>query len=348
VIQEVMQTILSICIPTYNRANWLRSSLWNWLPQVKKTNGLVELIVCDNDSSDHTKQVIEEAQTWGNFQYHYNSENIGPIRNIYRLVKELAKGEFVWIVGDDDLPNVDAVTQIVNTLQNAPDINYIYASYKHWLPSNEQQNELLESKDLDFSHTTSFGERRFINELLELIPIESGCFTPIYCSIMRRKDACNAFELGINDKLYSSVETTFPHAVYIAENFLSQSAWYIETPCTLASLDMSWSEFAALIFAKYIPDLYEIIKKNGGKKDDIKLHRQKIMSFLPNLVTEHRKSNASIMQKLYITFNYYSNYPVLWVFWEDIKYYGSILRKQGGKIKRFAKSLFQYNRKKII
>jgi len=321
--------ILSICIPTYNRANWLRSSLWNWIPQIEKSNGLAELIVCDNASTDNTMQVIEQAKEWGEFSHYSNPENIGALKSIIRITSDLARGEFVWVLGDDDLPNIDTVQIIVNAIQNNPDINYIYANYKHWAPSKDQQNELLDSKDLDFSSDyPSDSQGVIVNRTAELVSTDVGCFTPIYCSIMRKKDAIKAFALGAHGNSFSSVETTFPHAVYIANNLLDQRAWYIGKPCTLASLDSTWSEFAAIAFAKYFPQLYKIIERNGGSRFHLNINKQKIMSFLPNLVANHRASNASFIDKLYITYEYYLNYPISMVVEAEKNYIISIIKKK--------------------
>ena len=337
----MIKPILSICIPTYNRANWLRSSLWNWLPQVKQANGLVELIVCDNASPDNTKQVIEEAREWGDFQYHCNSENIGILKNIYRLVQDLAKGEFVWVVGDDDLPSLDALQRIIPVLKNCSDINYIYVNYSYWHPSKEKQNELLETKNLDFTHTFSpDSQTRLVDKLAELVVIDPNCFTPVYCSIMRKQVACNAFELGILDSFFSSIETAIPHAVYIVKNLLNQNVWYIGSPCILASHDISWSKFSTLYWVDYIPKLYNLIKQNGGKKSDLRLNKKKYMSFIPTLVNQFRSSNKSIRDNLYITFKCYINYPISLILVNDIKYIYTLIKMKGSKIKMRIKTIF--------
>ena len=319
----MLEPILSICIPTYNRANWLRSSLWNWLPQVNQTNGLVELIVCDNSSLDNTKQVIEEAYAWGDFQYHCNDQNIGAIRNIYKLVKDLAKGKFVWVVGDDDLPNVNALQSVINILKDYSEVNYVYVNYSYWNPSKEQQNQqLLESKNLDFSQILSLDlETRFVNRLAEIIPLDFNCFTPIYCSIMRKQDAYNAFQLGIQGNAFSSLETVVPHAVYIVNNLLDKSCWYIGTPCILASCDVSWSEFMVTYTVDFVPSLYKMIEKKIGSKSYTDLHRRRLLDYLSYLVNEFLLSDIQIKKKLHIKFKHYANYPIFRVIWNDIKYF---------------------------
>lgn len=53
---------LSICIPTYNRADFLRLCL----KRLQELEGVLpdfEIIVSDNASTDHTASVLEEACT---------------------------------------------------------------------------------------------------------------------------------------------------------------------------------------------------------------------------------------------------------------------------------------------
>src|SRR4030095_6701459 len=98
-----MTPLLSICIPTYNRAERLRVMLQAVLPQVAAHADKVELWISDNASSDHTPQVVADAHVLGPLQYSRNSSNLGIVGNLITLTSELARGEFVWGLGDDDL-----------------------------------------------------------------------------------------------------------------------------------------------------------------------------------------------------------------------------------------------------
>ena len=63
--EAVVKPLLSICIPTYNRAELLRSALLSLVPQVKESGGEVELVVSDNCSTDDTRRVVEWARQFG-------------------------------------------------------------------------------------------------------------------------------------------------------------------------------------------------------------------------------------------------------------------------------------------
>ena len=284
-----MKPILSICIPTYNRADWLRSSLWNWLPQVKATNGLVELIVSDNASEDNTEFVIDEASEFGPFRHYRNDQNVGVMRNIYRLTSKLAEGQFVWVVGDDDLPRGDAVERVIAVLQTHPELKYVYVNYSHWQPE-EAPREVIMSSDLDFSRAASTDFKdRFVNKISELVAVEVGCFTPIYCSVWQREIASSAFELGSKSEVFSSLEGTLPHAIFIIENLLNEPAWYIGYPCILASYQVRWFMDVPTQKLEYMPKIYDICEKAGVSRSVLDKHRRKMLigvgtNLLPKVV----------------------------------------------------------------
>ena len=98
------QPLLTIAIPTYNRASYLRRTLAQLQSEVVNCElDNVEILVSDNASSDNTAQVVEEFQTLGfGIRYLLNQSNIGPDANIAECFGA-AKGNYVVLLGDDDL-----------------------------------------------------------------------------------------------------------------------------------------------------------------------------------------------------------------------------------------------------
>lgn len=85
------EIILSICIPTFNRASILKENLSYLITQIMPFSNQIELIVSDNCSMDDTEKMISEINFRGiNFVYNKNSQNIGMDRNFakcYRLAQ---------------------------------------------------------------------------------------------------------------------------------------------------------------------------------------------------------------------------------------------------------------------
>ena len=99
---EITPPLLSIAIPTYNRAQYLRKLL-SLLADQLKDEPRVELIISDNQSPDETPMVVEEFIRAGlRCRYIRNPEDIGPDGNFLQCY-ELASGKYLWIFSDDDL-----------------------------------------------------------------------------------------------------------------------------------------------------------------------------------------------------------------------------------------------------
>jgi abequosyltransferase len=94
--------LLTIAIPTYNRHSCLEDLLGVLAPQLME-EPRVELIVFDNASQDETQAVVESFRQQGlKLTYFRNEKNIGADGNFIRCY-EAARGEYVWIFGDDDI-----------------------------------------------------------------------------------------------------------------------------------------------------------------------------------------------------------------------------------------------------
>lgn len=122
------QKKLTIAIPTYNRANYLEILLNSILIQYKEVKEFLELIISDNASTDNTREVVDKYLLLGlEIQYFCQTENLGPDRNIANCFIK-ARGEYVWIVGDDDQLLPSSLNKIFNILKlEAPDL--VYAPY---------------------------------------------------------------------------------------------------------------------------------------------------------------------------------------------------------------------------
>lgn len=98
---ENKQPLLSICIPTYKRSQFLRISLERFRQAIKPYME-IELIVSDNCSPDDTPVVVQNVVDNGlSCKYIRNEKNLGPDANFLQCFHE-AKGKYIWLCGDDD------------------------------------------------------------------------------------------------------------------------------------------------------------------------------------------------------------------------------------------------------
>jgi glycosyltransferase involved in cell wall biosynthesis len=114
--------LLSIVIPTYNRCKYLRELLPEILKQcdqIDPTYIEIELILCDNASTDQTPEYITYLKKRTRISYYRNSENIGADANFINGVK-LAKGKYVWLFGDDELLVENGISRVIRILKEYP------------------------------------------------------------------------------------------------------------------------------------------------------------------------------------------------------------------------------------
>ena len=112
--------ILSICIPTYNRPEYLKECLMSIVLGCKnfKDKEVLEIVITDNSDDDKTLEVVNEIKKiFSNIKYFKNSLNIGGSRNILKAL-ESAAGKYLWLMGDDDIIVSSKARKIVETCRN--------------------------------------------------------------------------------------------------------------------------------------------------------------------------------------------------------------------------------------
>ena len=115
--------LLSICIPTYNRQKYLREAISEIIRQIPENFiNEVEICVSDNDSSDGTKEYLDQLMSRSliSIKYSKNEKNLGFDWNCIKVM-QMATGKFSWLMGDDDVLNENAMTKIF-ALLTGPDI----------------------------------------------------------------------------------------------------------------------------------------------------------------------------------------------------------------------------------
>ena len=123
-----MSKLLTISVPTYNRADLLDRQL-TWLAsEILGYEDDCEIIICDDCSTDQTQEILE---MWRSalapkisFTYHSNEENIGEMANIVSCLRK-ATGNFVWSLGDGDSVQNGTVGYLLSKIKEHSDLSVI-------------------------------------------------------------------------------------------------------------------------------------------------------------------------------------------------------------------------------
>lgn len=121
---------LSICLPTYNRAHDCDRTAHTILREINGRWEQIEFIIADNASTDGTRDMVEALPERALIQYVRHGTNSGLVGNYCHCLRA-ARGEYVWVVGDDDEYHPGVVDKILDVIQTrAPGLIHLNFDFK--------------------------------------------------------------------------------------------------------------------------------------------------------------------------------------------------------------------------
>lgn len=188
--------LLTIAIPTFNRGNFLIRALNSILSQYDER---IEVLVSDNASEDNTESIVAELKAkYSQLKYIRNEQNIGPDKNFLQCMA-LAKGEFILLLGDDDLIIEGSLNRLLCFLEQERNrCKLVFLNYT-----------LFEGNYVDLQHCS----KPFLSETHSFVTSEKSKFVETckdrltyMSSFLLRHDA---FDTVINPEKYD--DTSFMH-----------------------------------------------------------------------------------------------------------------------------------------
>ncbi len=110
-----MEPLVSVCIPAYNNAAYIKETIDSILNQ---TYPNLELVICDDKSTDHTVEVIEKIRD-DRIKLYKNEKNLGMSGNWNHCLKRCS-GEFIKLICADDMLAKDCLAKEVKALRDYP------------------------------------------------------------------------------------------------------------------------------------------------------------------------------------------------------------------------------------
>jgi glycosyltransferase involved in cell wall biosynthesis len=124
---------LTIAIPTFNRANKLRSLLNDIHSELLHSTIAenIEILISDNASTDSTQDIVKYFDSLNRpykLTYRKNDENYGVSRN-FMISAIGSSGLFVWLLGDDDRLINGAIQYVYNELNCNSNVGFAFVNY---------------------------------------------------------------------------------------------------------------------------------------------------------------------------------------------------------------------------
>ncbi len=130
--------LVSYLIPSYNHIKYVKNAIDSVLNQTYKN---IELIVCDDCSSDGSIEFLEQYSKDKGFIFIKNTINIGSAKTCQKLM-DLAKGEYIGFLASDDWIDSRKVEMQVDALKKSR-LDAVYSPVIKYF----EETRILEKQD---------------------------------------------------------------------------------------------------------------------------------------------------------------------------------------------------------
>jgi glycosyltransferase involved in cell wall biosynthesis len=275
--------LLSVCIPTFNRRAFIRLSARYWLEQMAPFQDRVELLIADNASTDDTVTLLRTYQKDSVFRLIERPENLGFNRSVYDLVTQHARGDYVWVCGDDDYLNRGALVEVIRAMEDHRDLDH-FSITTQFVPEDHPPD--LEREDPRESAYLHRPRGNLVNDLLprtmDLLTLDSGAFSGFYSSIWRRTLAAQALSGEfLTYQPFQTLEATLPYSTFVAHHRLQAPCYRIGCVALTVVHTICWPQYASLFRLKIMPDAYDLYEKQGVSPSVLWNYRQELLDHWP-------------------------------------------------------------------
>ncbi|HLD60198.1 MAG TPA: glycosyltransferase family 2 protein [Candidatus Bilamarchaeaceae archaeon] len=173
--------ILSICIPTYNRAVFLESTLNQLKLETINLEDKIELCISDNGSTDNTQEIIKKFILENpkiKVKTNIFDKNIGFTLN-FKKILEMASGKYTFTIGDDDDFIPGRLSLLISYLTKEGDVSYLACN-----AIRADKSNILNFSDVLDSNTPGFicyeGIEKNKEVIRHVLLASTGIFVNVY------------------------------------------------------------------------------------------------------------------------------------------------------------------------
>ena len=127
---------ISVCIPTFNGANYLRQAVESVLDQDTQN---YEIVIVDNASVDQTVRIVEDLKKEGEgrIRFYQNNKNIGLAGNLNKCL-EYAQGEYIKFLCVDDVLLPECLDKMSSALDTHRSVTLVCGGRIYISETNEK------------------------------------------------------------------------------------------------------------------------------------------------------------------------------------------------------------------
>ena len=295
---ENKQPLLSLCIPIYNRLEYLKRMLERFLEDKILFEETIDLLISDNCSTDDLESCVNEFKSKGlKITYNRNQKNLGPDGNFLYCFNH-AKGKYCWLLGSDDIPVKGFLNSLVTVLQGK---EYGLVHLNHHYDGLSQLFEYSDNQKMveNIAHWITFMSSNIINTK-NIAFINSNQYMDTYL-------------IQVPYYLYSCLNSPV-NAIYMYSCFEKD--------------DDSANNGSYNLFQVFVQNLFDVYERFYQQKmlsrkviENIKRNEYEhfLFPFIKDLLVLKKKSNFDKKHAWHILFRcyglkwYFYSYPIMYV-----------------------------------
>ncbi|HBW57947.1 MAG TPA: glycosyltransferase family 2 protein [Oscillatoriales bacterium UBA8482] len=129
--------LVSVCIPSYNGEKFIAEAISSILSQ---TYSAIELIISDDNSSDHTIAIAQSFQTQTSIPINILTHpTLGLAENSNFCINQ-SQGKYIKFVYQDDILMPNCIEKMVNLAETDPDIGLVFSPREMFFLEQENIN----------------------------------------------------------------------------------------------------------------------------------------------------------------------------------------------------------------
>jgi glycosyltransferase involved in cell wall biosynthesis len=263
---------ISICIPTYNRHDYLDRCLRSIELAYVFHPYQIEVCVFDSSETNQSRRVVDTYSESLNIKYLYSPMNEGYAGNFKNCVS-MASARMAWLIGDDDLLVQNSLKIIDDLLSEFPTVDFFYCNAFHLdeeffkdfkKPFDTQYLPLEMSKFTSIPISTLIPFHKLI-DFRVTFDFLGGMFLSIFNREMwELNKSCVKDETSKSRIKFLDLDSTFPHSKIFANTFMKSDAYLLSNPLVVAVSGVrEWAEFYPFIRTFRLIDLLREYRQNG-------------------------------------------------------------------------------------
>jgi glycosyltransferase involved in cell wall biosynthesis len=168
--------LVSICIPTFNGARFLRDTIKSVLNQTYEN---LEIRISDHSSSDNTQKIVNSFHD-SRIVFHTQESGGGAEANWNASIAG-ARGKYIKLLCQDDILKPDCISEQVETLENNPECSFCFSS-----------RDVISPRGITLLPSRGFKPKKLQISLTEFLPTLVRSGTNIFgepCSVLMNTSA---------------------------------------------------------------------------------------------------------------------------------------------------------------